>query len=68
MTLWYDHLSGDDDPSDGTVRVFDTLFATNHKFYGLADYFLNIPVQTVGRGLQDLALKAWAYLMLDAAF
>ena len=57
VTLWYDFLSGDDDPTDGTKRVFDTLFATNHKFYGLADLFTNIPVHTAGRGLQDLAVK-----------
>lgn len=57
VTLWYDYLSGDDDPTDGTVKVFDTLFATNHKFYGFADYFLNIPVNTGGRGLQDIAVK-----------
>ena len=58
LTLWYDLLSGDDDPADDETKVFDTLFATNHKFYGYADYFLNIPVHTAGRGLQDLALKA----------
>ena len=58
LTLWYDYLSGDDDPTDDEIKVFDTLFATNHKFYGLADLFLNIPVQTGGRGLQDLAVKA----------
>ncbi|MFQ5551684.1 MAG: alginate export family protein, partial [Gemmatimonadales bacterium] len=57
VTLWYDYLSGDDDPADATNRVFDTLFATNHKFYGFADYFLNIERDTGGRGLQDLALK-----------
>jgi hypothetical protein len=57
LTLWYDRLSGDDDPADGETKVFDTLFATNHKFYGYADYFLNIPVHTAGGGLQDLALK-----------
>lgn len=57
VTLWYDYLSGDDDPDDGKTRVFDTLFATNHKFYGLADLFLNIPTHTAGQGLQDLALK-----------
>jgi hypothetical protein len=57
VSLWYDHLSGDADPDDGTVRVFDTLFATNHKFYGFADLFLNIPRDTGGRGLRDLALK-----------
>jgi len=60
VTLWYDYLSGDDDPADGTVRVFETLFATNHKFYGFADLFLNIPAHTGGLGLQDLALKGTA--------
>ncbi|MCH7530259.1 MAG: alginate export family protein [Gemmatimonadetes bacterium] len=57
VSLWYDHLSGDAAPDDGTVRTFETLFATNHKFYGFADLFLNIPRDTGGRGLRDLALK-----------
>lgn len=57
LAVWYDYLSGDDAPTDGTVRVFDTLFATNHKFYGFADLFLNIPVHTGGLGLQDAAIK-----------
>ena len=56
-TLWYDRLSGDADPGDGEVGVFSTLFATNHRFYGYADLFLDIPAHTAGRGLQDLALK-----------
>ncbi len=55
-TLWYDYLSGDD-PGTAEVEVFHTLYATNHKFYGFADLFLNIPVHTGGAGLQDLALK-----------
>ncbi len=58
LTLWYDYLSGDDDLADDKTKVFDTLFATNHKYYGYADLFLNIPVHTGGLGLQDLALKA----------
>lgn len=56
-TLWIDYLSGDDDPADGVARVFDTLYATNHKFYGYADLFTNVPQHTGGRGLVDLALK-----------
>lgn len=56
VTLWYDHLSGDP-VADGEVEVFNTVFATNHKFYGLADLFLNIPVNTAGLGLQDYAVK-----------
>ena len=57
VTLWYDYLSGDDDPGDGEVKVFDTMFATNHKYYGFADLFLNIPAHTGGLGLQDIAIK-----------
>jgi hypothetical protein len=57
LTLWYDYLSGDDDPSDNQVQVFNTLFATNHAFYGAADYFLDIPTQTGGLGLRDAAVK-----------
>lgn len=56
-TLWYDYLSGDDDPGDGETGVFSTLYATNHKFYGFADLFLDIPAHTGGRGLQDIAIK-----------
>ena len=57
VSAMYDRLSGDDEPADDEAHVFDTLFASNHKFYGYADLFLNIPVQTAGRGLQDAALK-----------
>jgi len=42
-------LSGDADPADGVDRRFDTLFATNHKFYGAMDVF---PRGTAG--LDDL--------------
>jgi len=55
-TLWYDYLSGDD-PDTPEVEVFNTFYGTNHKFYGLADLFLNIPAHTAGAGLQDMALK-----------
>ena len=58
ITLWYDYLSGDDNPADNKVKVFSTLFATNHKFYGFADLFTDIPAHTGGQGLQDIAVKA----------
>lgn len=48
-----DYLSGDNDLTDNKYKVFSTLYATNHKFYGFMDYFLNIPVNTYGRGLVD---------------
>lgn len=59
-TLWYDYLSGDD-PATPESEVFNTFFGTNHKFYGFADMFLNIPAHTAGAGLQDMAVKLlWA--------
>ena len=56
VALGYDYLSGQT-PDDTDYKVFDTLLATNHKFYGFMDYFLNILGHTGGAGLQDLMLK-----------
>lgn len=50
LMLWYEGLSGD----GKATGVFDTLYATNHKFYGEMDFFVNIPAQTAALGLQDL--------------
>jgi len=57
LTLWYDHLSGDRDPDDNELGAFSTLFGARHRYYGRADYFLNIPNATGGLGLRDAALK-----------
>ncbi|MFH1765637.1 MAG: alginate export family protein [Gemmatimonadota bacterium] len=57
VTLWYDHLSGDHDAEDDEVGAFSTLFGARHRYYGRADYFLNIPEDTGGLGLRDAALK-----------
>lgn len=54
LELFADVASGDDDPSDKDVHAFDTLFATNHKFYGEMDLFTNLPLHTQQRGLIDL--------------
>ncbi|MFH1863183.1 MAG: alginate export family protein [bacterium] len=54
FSVGVDYLSGDDDFADDTYKVFDTLYATNHKFYGFMDYFTNLPQHTYGRGLLDL--------------
>ncbi|PKV75667.1 alginate export protein [Pontibacter ramchanderi] len=40
------------------VRSFNTLYATNHKFYGLMDYFINVPTDTRQGGLHNTYLKA----------
>ena len=58
VSVGVEYLSGDDDPTDGTYKVFDTLYATNHKFYGFMDYFLNIPVHTFGLGLRDVHARS----------
>jgi hypothetical protein len=57
VTLWYDRLSGDSDPDDGELGAFSTLYGARHRYYGRADYFLNIPEDTGNLGLRDAALK-----------
>ncbi len=52
LTAGLDLVSGDDQ-NDKDFKAFNTLYATNHKFYGFMDYFLNVPVDTDGGGLQD---------------
>ena len=49
-----DILSGDKDTADNTRKSFDTLFATNHKYYGHMDFFLNLPLHTGQLGLIDV--------------
>ena len=57
-----DFLSGDGNPDDLDYKVFDTLYATNHKFYGFMDYFLNIPRDTSLRGLVDSYARVLVHL------
>ncbi|MEE8410627.1 MAG: hypothetical protein V3T05_13575, partial [Myxococcota bacterium] len=45
------------DYTDDKSAAFDTLFATNHKFYGAMDRFTNVPVDTKNGGLVDIAIK-----------
>ncbi len=54
----FDYLSGDDGKDTDKYKVFNTLYATNHKFYGYMDYFLNIPRHTYNLGLMDIHVKA----------
>jgi len=48
-------VSGDEDAADGDVGNFNTLFATNHKFYGFMDYFVGSA--SFAKGLQDIGLS-----------
>ncbi|NIN72237.1 MAG: alginate export family protein [Gemmatimonadetes bacterium] len=52
-----DYLSGDSDTADAETKAFNTLYATNHKFYGYMDYFLDIPGQLDEAGLVDALLR-----------
>ncbi|SIQ91277.1 alginate export family protein [Pontibacter lucknowensis] len=42
---------------DSKVRSFNTLYATNHKFYGFMDYFINVPADTRQGGLHNSYFK-----------
>jgi len=55
-----DYLSGDNDKTDSDNNSFNTLLATNHKFYGYMDYFTafgNTGDNVSGLGLIDYQLK-----------
>lgn len=57
ITLWADLLTG----TNGNGATFDTLYATNHKFYGRADIAVfRQGGMADGRGLTDLAMKLGA--------
>jgi len=57
VTLLFDYLSGDDDPADERDGAFDLMYATNHQFYGLADFFTNNTTHTANRGLMDIGVR-----------
>ncbi len=57
VALQADLLSGDKDPLDDRYGAFNTLYATNHKFYGFMDLILDPVSQLAQRGLTDVALR-----------
>jgi len=57
LGIGYDVVSGDDITTVDD-EAFNTLYATNHKYYGFMDYFLNIPANTRGAGLTDKIISA----------
>ena len=53
-----DYISGNAyNTASNQSHSFSTLYATNHKFYGYMDYFINIPADTKQRGLVDPYLR-----------
>lgn len=57
LALQVDLLSGDEDPLDDRYGAFNTLYATNHKFYGFMDLILDPASQLAQRGLIDAAIR-----------
>ncbi len=51
--IGFDLVSGDD-PATDEYEAFNTLYATNHKYYGFMDYFINVSASTHDTGLQDI--------------
>jgi len=55
LSAGIDILSGDDVGTDDKNETFNTLYATNHKYYGFMDFF---PRLAFDAGLRDLHVKA----------
>jgi hypothetical protein len=51
--LGLDYLSGSSTATGPEYRAFNTLYATNHRYYGYMDLFLNPAARTRDRGLVD---------------
>ena len=60
LTIGVDVLSGDDSAHDAQYSTFNTLYASNHAFYGLMDVIGEPAATTRERGLTDvLAIASW---------
>jgi hypothetical protein len=74
VTAGIDALSGTDASTINEYQTFHTLYATNHRFYGTMDYFLNIPADTRLGGLLNVVgkvavnLSEQSKLTLDAHY
>jgi hypothetical protein len=62
LGLGLDVLSGGETALGTEYKAFNTLYATNHKFYGYMDLFLDPAARTRGRGLIDAIASAKAGL------
>jgi hypothetical protein len=64
VRLGYDHLSGDRDAEDERLTAFDTLYATNFKYYGRID-MVNPGAQGLQDGYVGLSLTPFGRATLD---
>lgn len=55
VSVSYDFLSGSADTTK--FKSFFAPFHTGHKWFGFMDYFVNIPDNTLTRGLQDMIVR-----------
>ena len=63
LALFAEAVSGDDDLTDSTEKVFSAPYASSHRFYGLMDYFRDLPGDTAYLGLLDVGAKiTWSPL------
>ncbi len=62
ITAGVDYLSGDDASTADVNENFDTMYATNHKYYGFMDYFLATTGYN-GVGLMDIHVRTAMTLM-----
>ncbi len=63
LSAGVDYLSGDNDPADDKLKSFNTLYATNHKFYGYMDFFPS--GLSNAYGLMDIHAKVGLKLIDD---
>ena len=51
VRLGFDYLSGDDVAGDGDIEAFDTIYPSEHIFFGFMDLFKSLPEDTGNGGL-----------------
>lgn len=66
ITAGMDYISGDDASTTNVNENFDTMYATNHKYYGFMDYFLSTTGYN-GVGLMDLHVRTAMNLVDDTS-
>ena len=69
----YDVATGDDDPGDGDVDSFQTLFPTNHMHYGILDLMAWQNMKAFRAGVKvrpheklTVSVDAWKFWLFDS--
>ncbi len=56
----YDYASGDNAPSDGVHRTFDTIYPTAHDRFGILDLFGWQNIQAIRAGVTIIPRRRWS--------